>query len=155
MKGYYVHHTRSGKDPSAGRTLSKSSKNGFTIKESIKEIETQAKEELPQNTLQENLSLKKRSEKSQSASLENQSPPSLHPASFLTNPVQSFTQLKKHIAASPAAGEALSMLWILAVIILVVYIAGLLLDNFGAGWIIHLLLVAALVIFLLWLLRIL
>jgi hypothetical protein len=62
--------------------------------------------------------------------------------------------LKKLIAQDDVARDALSLLWILIVILLIVYIIGLLLDLFGLGPIFHILGVIVLVLLLLWLLRI-
>lgn len=56
---------------------------------------------------------------------------------------------------SDPARDALSLLWIVIVIILIVYVIGLLLDGFGLGLAIHVLAVIALVLLILWLLRIL
>jgi len=71
-----------------------------------------------------------------------------------THPVKTFYELKNSISASPLSSEALSMLWILILVLLAAYIAGLLLDSFGLGWVIHILLVVALVLLVLWLLRV-
>lgn len=57
--------------------------------------------------------------------------------------------------SSDPAHEALSLLWIVIVVILIVYLIGLLLDGFGLGLAIHVLAVIALVLLILWLLRIL
>ena len=151
MKGYYVHHSNTANAASSAKTLTKKHKKLTEKKAS--ELEQPRTEAVI--TLQEDV-LKSETHRTilPGTTQKNASLIELSPSTFITNPVQSFKQLKKHIEASPAAGEALSMLWLLAVILLVVYLAGLLLDNFGAGWVIHLLLVAALVIFLLWLLRI-
>jgi hypothetical protein len=80
---------------------------------------------------------------------------SLIPVEFIKDPAKSFRSLTEKINKDGPVGAALSLLWILIVILLVVYIAGLLLDNFGLGWAIHILLVVILVLFILWLLRIL
>jgi hypothetical protein len=79
---------------------------------------------------------------------------SLVPVEFVKDPVKSFKALTGKLNAGPG-GEALSLLWILILILLIAYIAGLLLDNFGLGWVIHILLVIILVLLILWLLRIL
>jgi len=151
MKGYYVHHSTAANAASAAKSQTKkrkhpSEKTSPAPEQPVPETAKTLQDDAP-NTMSDRISLPQTAKK-------NVSLIELSPSTFITNPVQSFKQLKKHIEASPSAGEALSMLWLLAVILLVVYLAGLLLDNFGAGWIIHLLLVAALVVFLLWLLRI-
>lgn len=47
-----------------------------------------------------------------------------------------------------------SLLWIVIVAILIIWLIGFLLDGFGLGWLIHILLVVALVLLILWLLGI-
>ncbi|MGZ3900577.1 MAG: hypothetical protein ACXVNM_12265 [Bacteroidia bacterium] len=63
-------------------------------------------------------------------------------------------KLTKIVAAKDSDNDALSLLWILIVVLLIVYIAGLLLDDFGLGGLIHILGVIVLVLLILWLLRI-
>lgn len=150
MKGYFVQHHGPAKDASEGQTVSKNRKaTTATIEKAESPIESDVltlTPELPAPLAGTSASAFKSGQK--------KSEITLTPSSFIINPIQSFTALKKHIEASPAAGEALSMLWLLAVVLLVVYVAGLLLGNTGGGWLIHLLLVAALVVFILWILRI-
>ncbi len=57
--------------------------------------------------------------------------------------------------AADTAREALSLLWIIILIILAVWVVAFLLGGPGVSGLIHLLLVIALVLFILWLLRIL
>jgi hypothetical protein len=52
-------------------------------------------------------------------------------------------------------GAALSLFWIVILVVLIIYIAGLLFNNFGLGGLIHILAVIVLVLLILWLLRIL
>jgi hypothetical protein len=73
----------------------------------------------------------------------------------IKNPVKTIKALTDQIAAHPEAEDALSLLWILLLILAIVYVAGLLLNNFGLGSLIHVLLVIILVLLILWLLRIL
>lgn len=60
----------------------------------------------------------------------------------------------KNLTASHEGHDALSLLWIIIVIILIVWLLGFLFDGFGIGWGIHLLAVIALILLILWLLRI-
>lgn len=62
------------------------------------------------------------------------------------------TDLRK---SSHADHDALSLLWILIVVLLVLYLIGLLTGEFGIGGLIHVLAVIILVLLILWLLRIL
>ncbi|MCW3076755.1 MAG: hypothetical protein JWO32_1364, partial [Bacteroidetes bacterium] len=61
-------------------------------------------------------------------------------------------KLTKIVAASDSKDDALSLIWIIIVVILILYLIGLLLD-FG-GPFIHVLAVIALVLLILWLLKI-
>jgi hypothetical protein len=63
-------------------------------------------------------------------------------------------KLAKVAAARDSGDDALSLIWLLIVVLLIIYIAGLLLDNFGLGGIIHILGVIILVLLVLWLLHI-
>lgn len=51
-------------------------------------------------------------------------------------------------------GAALSLFWIVIVIVLVIYLVGLLMNDYGIGNFIHILAVIAVVLLILWLLRI-
>ncbi len=150
-KGYYIHHPSAPNALAAENLLKKNHKQTATAKEqnaASAENDFLASKNEPESVAATSAH-KNRTTHAKTPER------SLAPSAFITRPVQSFTTLKKQIEASAAVGEALSLLWLLIVILLVLYIAGLLFDNFGAGWIIHLLLVAALVLFILWLLRIL
>jgi hypothetical protein len=68
---------------------------------------------------------------------------------FVRNPVK----LAK-MAAKDTGDDALSLLWILIVVLLILYIVGILTEGFGLGGIIHVLGVIVLVLLILWLLRI-
>jgi hypothetical protein len=56
---------------------------------------------------------------------------------------------------SRSAGAALSLLWIVIVIILILWLVGILAGGFGLGGLLNILLIVALVLLILWLLRIL
>lgn len=58
------------------------------------------------------------------------------------------------VGQDDVARDALSLLWIVIVVLLIVYIVGLLLDLFGIGPIFHILGAIVLVLLILWLLRI-
>jgi hypothetical protein len=57
-------------------------------------------------------------------------------------------------AGAGASGDALSLFWIVILILLVLWVAGLIGGGWGLGWVINVLLVIALVLLILWLLRI-
>ena len=72
----------------------------------------------------------------------------LIPSKFYTS------ELKKKMQSS-ADQDALSLLWIVIVVLLILYLIGLLAGGWGLGWAIHILVIVAVVLLILWLLRIL
>ncbi|MFI5204254.1 MAG: lmo0937 family membrane protein [Flavobacteriales bacterium] len=78
--------------------------------------------------------------------------------SVLKHPVSTIKKAlldRKKISRISHDGEGHSLLWIIIVVILILWAIGFLADGFGLGGLIHLLLVIALVLFILWLLRVL
>lgn len=69
---------------------------------------------------------------------------------FIKNPLK----LSKAVAAKATSDDAYSLIWILIVVLLVIYIVGLFMDSFGLGGLIHILGVIALVLLVLWLLKV-
>jgi flagellar basal body L-ring protein FlgH len=63
-------------------------------------------------------------------------------------------ELKNKLTKDDVARDALSLLWILILVLLIVYVIGLFMDLFGLGPIFHILGVIVLVLLILWLLRI-
>jgi hypothetical protein len=53
-----------------------------------------------------------------------------------------------------ASQDALSLLWIVIAVVLILWLIGFAAGGFGLGWVIHLLLVVALILLILWLLKI-
>jgi hypothetical protein len=76
--------------------------------------------------------------------------PKEHPAVFNAMP----RELKNVLTKDDVARDALSLVWIVIVVLLIVYILGLFLDLFGIGPIFHVLAAIILVLLILWLLRI-
>lgn len=68
---------------------------------------------------------------------------------------QSVKELKTKFASGDSGDDALSLLWIIIVILLIFYLLGFAFDEYGVGSLIHLLAVIILVLLILWLLRIL
>ncbi len=62
---------------------------------------------------------------------------------------------KKLTADGDHSHDALSFLWVIIVVILILYLLGILFDGFGLGGLIHLLALVIVVLLILWLLRIL
>lgn len=60
----------------------------------------------------------------------------------------------KSKSAAPASDDALSLLWIVILVLLVLWALGLIGGGWGLGWAINVLLVIALILLILWLLRI-
>jgi hypothetical protein len=166
-KGYYVHHTTR---PSEGALRTKYGETHKTVPQektravaSVWEQDNNTAVAKPENKeiltadahSQRSRPGKQTSSGSVATDLKTKGLNSASIEMAIKDPVKTFKQLSTEIKSSPAAGEALSLLWILIVILLIAYILGLLFDNFGLGWVIHLLLVVILVLLILWLLRIL
>ena len=158
-KGYYVHHSTKPSDPKhkeVRKMVQQPAEN--TEKETLatNAWEQSSPNAFPQSQEQPVVTAK--------APIKNNSSVKNNPkATNITStiqlaikePVKTIKKLSTEIKSSPAAGEALSLLWILIVILLIAYVLGLLFDNFGLGWVIHILLVVILVLLILWLLRLL
>jgi hypothetical protein len=67
--------------------------------------------------------------------------------------VKALKEIRQPVKSGGIVGAALSLFWIVAVVILILYVAGILLGDFGP--IIHLLPVIAVIVLILWLLKIL
>ncbi|MDP1802647.1 MAG: hypothetical protein Q8L81_14900 [Bacteroidota bacterium] len=66
------------------------------------------------------------------------------------------TELRKKLSGDNGhSHDALSFLWVIIVVILILYLLGILFDGFGLGGLIHLLALVIVVLLILWLLRIL
>ncbi len=71
-------------------------------------------------------------------------------------PSQVYTsELKRKMNSTATSEDALSLLWIIIVVLLILYLIGLLAGGWGLGWAIHILVIVAVVLLILWLLRIL
>ena len=68
--------------------------------------------------------------------------------------IQSGLPETTHLNNNAAAGEGLSLLWVVIVVILVLWVIGFLAGGFGLGGLINLLLLIALILLILWLLSI-
>ena len=71
------------------------------------------------------------------------------------NPIKLFNDELSYKMGQDPARKALSLLWVIIVVILIIYLIGLLFDSYGIGLAIHLLALIALILLILWLLRIL
>jgi hypothetical protein len=69
-------------------------------------------------------------------------------------PVKNVKKAVTRAGAAASSGDALSLFWIVILILLVLWVAGLIGGGWGLGWVINVLLVIALVLLILWLLRI-
>jgi hypothetical protein len=69
-------------------------------------------------------------------------------------PVKAYLQKTKNNPDAGLVGAALSLFWIVILVILLLYLIGLLLNNFGLGWTIHILALVIVILLVLWLLRI-
>ena len=64
------------------------------------------------------------------------------------------SEFKEGVSASSADGDALSLLWVIVIVLLILWVLGYAAGGFGLGGLIHVLLVIALILLILWLLRI-
>lgn len=71
------------------------------------------------------------------------------------NPVATIKKGIKDVRSAASNDHGHSLLWIIVVVILILWAIGFLADGFGLGGLIHVLLVIALILFILWLLRVL
>lgn len=85
-------------------------------------------------------------------------PPVANTFNKLKNPFEGVVGMPRHLKESlkqnDVARDALSLLWILILILLIVYVIGLILDLFGLGPVFHILGIIILILLILWLLRI-
>jgi hypothetical protein len=79
---------------------------------------------------------------------------SFSPRKIMTHPFSMRKNLKAAVAQDDVARDALSLLWILILVLLIVYVVGLIFDLFGLGPVFHILGAIVLVLLILWLLRI-
>lgn len=154
-KGFYVHHVSK---PSTPKEQQRSWAEPSNVVK-VNAIEEYRRANTANESVNQKQSIVTAEAPQTSGPVENKilqagSDPSVQLSHAIRNPVKTFKQLSSEIKSAGPAEGALSLLWILLVILLVAYIAGLLLDNFGIGWLIHILLVIILVLFILWLLRI-
>jgi hypothetical protein len=76
------------------------------------------------------------------------------PKNMITSPFSIKKNLKEAVAQDDVARDALSLLWILILILLIAYVVGLIFDLFGLGPVFHILGAIVLILLILWLLRI-
>jgi len=72
----------------------------------------------------------------------------------MTEPIR-FARSLPELGVADAGDQALSLLWVVIVVLLILYLLGLLFDVAGGSWLIHLFAVVIVVLLILWLLRIL
>lgn len=154
-KGYYVHHNHGKKHLQTNKQSDISGKFATTSTEAVRNVEYTLpvqKEKTPERILTASAAditlsdLKKNpaAAKKQVAEL------------AIKKPVKALKLATQAVNAADPAGEALSLLWVVIVVILIVYLLGLLFNGFGLpSGLIHILGVIALVLLILWLLRIL
>jgi hypothetical protein len=72
----------------------------------------------------------------------------------VNNPIKEVRNTISQIGMADGERDALSLFWIIILVILILWLFGFLLGGFGLGGLINLLLVIALILLILWLLRI-
>jgi hypothetical protein len=159
-KGYYVHHSTKPSEPKHRETHKLAQPEERTKTTSVWEEDNNTAFTPPENNKivtasAQNPNNHKASKQTAKTDLKTSASNFTPIEQAIKDPVKTFKELSYQVKTSPAAGEALSLLWILIVILLIAYVLGLLFDNFGLGWVIHILLVVILVLLILWLLRLL
>jgi hypothetical protein len=146
-KGYYVHHN-SGK--TSGSVAKTTQPVKVTEPEKIYVLPTVAKQ---QNNPAVQAPAKVTAEAPKKASVTHKPVKHLLPAELsVKNQVKAIKKLAQR-ASADTSDDALSLLWLVVVVILILYIIGLLMEIGGPA--IHILAVIALVLLILWLLKIL
>jgi hypothetical protein len=157
-KGYYVSHShkqkalkKTGREPEQLSSVTKEERaeilNPGTT--ALKMPPTEEKELIASDTYEQPVlpSSRKKLFDKRSNSYSNEE---IEVRDVIKNPLKA----GKMLATKDSGDDALSLLWILIVVLLIVYIVGILLDGFGLGGIIHILGVIVLVLLILWLLKI-
>jgi hypothetical protein len=85
---------------------------------------------------------------------ESVSSASFAPRDIMMHPFSPVKTLKAAVGDDDLARDALSLIWIVIVVLLILYIVGLIFDLFGVGPVFHILGGIILVLLVLWLLRI-
>lgn len=150
-RGFYVHRATAPQGVADRSNLRHAVKNSEDNRELTSPVLV-AQAEVPPSNVANTPQGKISGQQTRSAS--RQASATAQVAEFIYHPVRSIQSISEKINMEAAGSDALSLVWVIVVILLAAYVAGLLLDNFGMGWVIHLLLVAALVLLILWLLRI-
>ena len=161
-KGYYVHHKAKPSEPKTHQAVADNKAQAPLM------VAPKKTEQLPSVNNTDVITnspvatadaVKQKDTRSQAVALKNNNKGLLKsiPAQYsIKKPIKTLrnvsTDLRK---SSHAEGDALSLLWILIVVLLVLYLVGLLTGEFGIGGLIHVLAVIILVLLILWLLRIL
>jgi hypothetical protein len=152
-KGYYVHHTSNkhsevkSNETKVAKNVAKSTEDKIYVMPSAGEIAP------PASRVEEPTSLTAQSTKKATKINDSRSGGKFElPAELsIKNQVKAIKSLAKR-ASADASDEALSLLWIIVVVILILWAIGFLLEIGGPA--IHVLAVIALVLLILWLLKI-
>ena len=152
-KGYYVHHTAKHSEPKPGKTVkNKEAVQSPALAETIvvaPAVKETISPSLPNITAGANTTAKSTVAKHSKNTI------STIPAEYsIAKPFKTLKNIGTKINSSDAAGDALSLLWILIVVVLILYLLSFLFNGYGLGGFVHLLAVIFLVLLILWLLRI-
>lgn len=153
-KGYYVSKKHK---PSETKTAERTTRK-TTVAPDFKPTEEFAKVSIPENGKDVIIRDEPFSKKAKKGLIKDGTQPIANAFNKLKDPFDGVIgmprQLKETLKQNDVARDALSLLWILILILLIVYVIGLLLDFFGLGPIFHILGVIVLVLLILWLLRV-
>ncbi len=151
-KGYYVSHTKTKNKTIALNTSAKSAEseklNSIRV---LSAVSTDNKTEMApkpkENAVASASSVKKENS--------NQTLTPSYKNTGMSKPVAEFRKLVLQPRTSAGDGEGLSLFWIVILVILLLWAFGFLAGGFGLGGLINILLVVALILLILWLLRVL
>jgi hypothetical protein len=151
-KGYYVSHTKGKNNAVASKTLPKNVGSDNISSMSVlstvaKENKTELVPQPKENTMASAFSVKKENT--------NLTPMPAYKNTTIAKPITEFKKLVLIPRTSAGDGEGLSLFWIVILVIVLLWAFGFLAGGFGLGGLINILLVVALILLILWLLRVL
>ncbi len=153
-KGYFVQHTNNKHKKPDRQQQTDIAGNAATVQNNeLRTIEYVAAPEKAEIKRAENVLLARAAARNTGfAAVKGE--PSL-PAMAVKKPIKTLAMAGSLVETAARGDDALSLLWVVVVVILIIYLLGLLFNNFGLGNIIHILGAIALVLLILWLLRLL
>ncbi|TND01982.1 MAG: hypothetical protein FD123_4133 [Bacteroidetes bacterium] len=155
--GYYVSHG-SGKQKTA--VPKEERKIPFETKRPSPAAQSQARKKTTARHTKQNTATAGKTVTTDNTGMKTQKRPQLNPGQSRETSVKPVAEVKRILSetkktkSGSTEREALSLFWIIILVVLIIWAAGLLAGGLGAGGLINVLLVIALILVILWLLRI-